>query len=89
MVNGNRTVASVAVIDINEFVISESGGISRASEDSPTYFVEEPYVLIYSEGPYRGPKPPGAFLAYANSQLTLHARIMEALRHMNDLSEDR
>lgn len=45
----------------------------------------ERYVLIYKEGePYRGEKPPGAFVTFANSSITLDARLMEALRHMGN-----
>lgn len=41
------------------------------------------YVLIYKEGPrYQGKLPPGAEITFANSSITLDARLMEALRHM-------
>lgn len=42
----------------------------------------ETYVLLYKEdAPYKGPKPPGAQVTFANSSITLDARLMEALRH--------
>lgn len=45
--------------------------------------LQERYVLIYKEGkPYDGALPPGAEVTYANSHITLDARLMEALRFM-------
>lgn len=44
--------------------------------------LQEPYLLIYTEdGRYEGGSPPGALVTYANSSITLDARLMEALRH--------
>lgn len=64
--------AKVAVVDV------------EGVEEDLVPKLTEPYVLIYKEGPpYRGPLPPGALVTYANSSITLDARLMEALRHMD------
>jgi|GEM_PF-4868548 len=48
------------------------------------------YALLYIEkGHYDGPTPPGAQVTYANSSITLDARLMEALRHLDARSRDR
>lgn len=49
--------------------------------------LQEPYVLLYKEGPpYRGDLPAGAQVTFANSGITLDARLLEALRHRHTRS---
>ena len=65
--------AKVAVVEVRDGETDEPTVRSRS----------EPYVLIYKEGrPYRGEWPAGAKVTFANSPITLDARLMEALRHM-------
>lgn len=65
--------AKVAVVEVRDDAAAEAIIATRA----------EPYLLIYKEGPpYRGALPPGAMVTYANSPITLDARLLEAIRHM-------
>lgn len=67
---GEGSGAQVAVVDAQTVPEDKIGTL------------QEPYLLIYKEGKlYGGPRPPGADVTYANSSITLDARLMEALRH--------
>jgi len=44
----------------------------------------EPYILLYKQGPpYKGRRPPRAYITFANSEVTLEARLLELLRFMD------
>lgn len=78
---GNFLGASLSdrVTELNKIAVVDP---SHLEGDLST--LHEPYLLIYKEGqPYRGSLPPGAQITFANSSITLDARLMEALRHMH------
>lgn len=94
MANGDPTLATVAVVDVASVSIEAIGDDPKnaptgaVAEGLEAALIQEPYVLIFKEGaPYRGPLPPGAFITYANTPLTVDARLMEALRHHHALEE--